>query len=265
MYLHPYTGLVPGLRPADERRRYFVKTFLIGWVQTYSQPSYITVDHSSLSSPLCMFFHYTKIPSCWRNCNLEMHRTKITSDAVRAKCFVKMIFLFQCCNYSYFTHHSFYRWGLHHVNAHISCFCFYSMKNTPHVGNILLISNHIPSTILLRVTHHPVMRHSYYAHLQMPTCQNKPPGYTTSQELCTWFFGSHDDVIKWRNFRVIGPLCGEFTGHRWIPLTKASDAERWYFLWSAPFLWFGTDWYYSYLSGLFHCHTGPVKQLGGYQ
>ena len=35
-------------------------------------------------------------------------------------------------------------------------------------------------------------------------------------------------------FRVTGPLCGEFTGHRWIPLTKASDAELWYFLWSAP-------------------------------
>ena len=33
----------------------------------------------------------------------------------------------------------------------------------------------------------------------------------------------HDDVIKW-NFRVTGPLCGEFTGHRWISLTKASDA-----------------------------------------
>ena len=26
-------------------------------------------------------------------------------------------------------------------------------------------------------------------------------------------------------FRVTGPLCGEFTGHRWIPLTKASDTE----------------------------------------
>ena len=25
--------------------------------------------------------------------------------------------------------------------------------------------------------------------------------------------------------RVTGPLCGEFTGHRWIPRTKASDAE----------------------------------------
>ena len=26
-------------------------------------------------------------------------------------------------------------------------------------------------------------------------------------------------------FRIAGPLCGEFTGHPWIPLTKASDAE----------------------------------------
>ena len=26
-------------------------------------------------------------------------------------------------------------------------------------------------------------------------------------------------------FRVTGPLCGKFTGHRWIPLTKASYAE----------------------------------------
>ena len=25
-------------------------------------------------------------------------------------------------------------------------------------------------------------------------------------------------------FRVTDPLLGEFTGHRWIPLTKASDA-----------------------------------------
>ena len=35
-------------------------------------------------------------------------------------------------------------------------------------------------------------------------------------------------------FRVTGHLCEEFTGHRWIPRTKASDAELWYFLWSAP-------------------------------
>ena len=35
-------------------------------------------------------------------------------------------------------------------------------------------------------------------------------------------------------FRVTGPLCGEFTGLRWIPRTKASDAELWCFLRSAP-------------------------------
>ena len=34
-------------------------------------------------------------------------------------------------------------------------------------------------------------------------------------------------------FRVTGTLCGEFTGYRWIPHTKASDAVLWCFLWSA--------------------------------
>ena len=34
-------------------------------------------------------------------------------------------------------------------------------------------------------------------------------------------------------FRVIGPLWGESTGHRWIPLIKASVAELWCFLWPA--------------------------------
>ena len=34
-------------------------------------------------------------------------------------------------------------------------------------------------------------------------------------------------------FRVTGHLCGEFTGSRWIPLTKASEAGLWCFLWSA--------------------------------
>ena len=37
----------------------------------------------------------------------------------------------------------------------------------------------------------------------------------------------HDDVIKWKHFRVTGPLCGELIGPRWSPLTIASDAELW--------------------------------------
>ena len=41
-------------------------------------------------------------------------------------------------------------------------------------------------------------------------------------------------VSKGNVFRVAGPLWGESIGHRWIPLTKTSNAELWYFLWSAP-------------------------------
>ena len=34
-------------------------------------------------------------------------------------------------------------------------------------------------------------------------------------------------------FRVTGPLCGDFTGHRWFPLIKASEVELWCSFWSA--------------------------------
>ena len=47
---------------------------------------------------------------------------------------------------------------------------------------------------------------------------------------------SSNDMMTSSNgniFRVTGHLCGEFTGLRWIPHTKASDAELWCFLWSA--------------------------------
>ena len=37
-------------------------------------------------------------------------------------------------------------------------------------------------------------------------------------------------------FGVTGPLCGEITGHRWIPRTKSSYAELSCFIWSAPWI-----------------------------
>ena len=49
--------------------------------------------------------------------------------------------------------------------------------------------------------------------------------------------GFQNDMVTSSNgniFRVTGHLCGEFTGQRWIPSTRASDAELRYFLWSAP-------------------------------
>ena len=50
---------------------------------------------------------------------------------------------------------------------------------------------------------------------------------------------------------VSGPLCGEFTGQRWIPLTKASGAGLWCFLWSAPWI---NDWVNNRETGDLRCH-----------
>ena len=43
----------------------------------------------------------------------------------------------------------------------------------------------------------------------------------------------HDDVIKWEHFPRYWPFVRGIHRSRWIPHTKASDAELWCFLWSA--------------------------------
>ena len=48
--------------------------------------------------------------------------------------------------------------------------------------------------------------------------------------ICTFMMTSSNGNI----FCVTVPLYGEFTGHRWIPRTKVSDAGLWCLLWSAP-------------------------------
>ena len=51
---------------------------------------------------------------------------------------------------------------------------------------------------------------------------------TVSQHIpkTTW------DVINWKHFPRYWPFVRIFTGLRWIPHTKASDAELWCFLWT---------------------------------
>ena len=51
---------------------------------------------------------------------------------------------------------------------------------------------------------------------------------------CQWLHPSMMKSSTGNIFRVSGPLCGEFTGHRWIPLTKARDVELWCVFCSAP-------------------------------
>ena len=66
---------------------------------------------------------------------------------------------------------------------------------------------------------------------QVGTCMFGKGNILTEKKL---LFCQHDNVIKWKHFRVTGPLCGEFASHRSIPLTQASGAELWCFLWSEP-------------------------------
>ena len=44
----------------------------------------------------------------------------------------------------------------------------------------------------------------------------------------------HDDVIKWKHFPRYWPFVRGIHRSRWNNRTKASDAELWCFLWSAP-------------------------------
>ena len=45
---------------------------------------------------------------------------------------------------------------------------------------------------------------------------------------------SHDDVIKWKHFPRNWSFVRGIHRSRWIPHTKASDAELWCYLWYAP-------------------------------
>ena len=53
---------------------------------------------------------------------------------------------------------------------------------------------------------------------------------TCDAESAAW----HEDVIKWKHFPRYWPFVRGIHRSRWIPRTKASDAELWCFLWFAP-------------------------------
>ena len=65
---------------------------------------------------------------------------------------------------------------------------------------------------------------SWRPELTLPRPYYRPPTFLSLECMMT---SSNGNI-----FRVTGHLCGEFTGPRWIPRTKASDAELWCFLWS---------------------------------
>ena len=72
--------------------------------------------------------------------------------------------------------------------------------------------------------------------LHWPAFGHKYVIYSENYHEIKAHFGKKTHIMTSSNgnsFRVIGPMYGEFIGHRWITLTKASDAELCCFLWSA--------------------------------
>ena len=68
-----------------------------------------------------------------------------------------------------------------------------------------------------------------------PSANNTHPHYCTVRPpvIGGFFWNGRDTMMtssNWHIFRVTGPLWRETSSHRWIPLTKASDAELWCFL-----------------------------------
>ena len=100
----------------------------------------------------------------------------------------------------------------------------WSTKKFPCWNKLLLLNNGF------RIWHNHVLA-------------TRPPAYVARGG--TWW------RLQWKHFRVTGPLCGELTGHRWIPLTKASDAELWYSLWSVPWI---NVWINNREAGDLRCH-----------
>ena len=117
------------------------------------------------------------------------------------------------------------------------------------------VSNHKPHNCLLKLLFRHRSKKTSKLHITGLCERNSPvtgefPAQRASnaENVSIWWhhrdllfhvISSHDiDYIMTSSngniFCITGPLWAEFTSHWWIPLTKASDAELWCFLWSAP-------------------------------
>ena len=97
--------------------------------------------------------------------------------------------------------------------------------------SFILFVLHFKWPLLLPAQETRPLRRIYYEQREVlqphnfPTTQHNNYIWMTQHFMMT---SSNENI-----FCVTGHFCGEFTGLRWVPRTKASDAELWCFLWSA--------------------------------
>ena len=61
-------------------------------------------------------------------------------------------------------------------------------------------------------------------------------GRTINGKKTLYITDPHDDVTKWKHFPRYWPFVRGIHRSRWIPRTKANDAELWRFLWSTVWI-----------------------------
>ena len=116
----------------------------------------------------------------------------------------------------------------------------YTLEMFALLSNILMGRTELPSPTNPKAT--SMLRHLQITPRQPITAPNSKPsrnktkGLTLTSPVTTQkptTNPSHDDVIKWKHFPRYWPFLRGTHRSRWIPHTKASDAELWCFLWSA--------------------------------
>ena len=139
------------------------------------------------------------------------------------------------------------------INTHVYKYIYISLQRNIFPFTQIWIWHNYRYTFVGVGFHHP--RHSFNWNPVVITNvlhnfpANNPKGLApNSDRPATYTIPNMMTSSNGNMFRVTGHLCGEFTGHRWIPLTKTSDAE---FYFSCCFCFGRFD-----LSGLLHRQRG---------
>ena len=125
-----------------------------------------------------------------------------------------------------------------HMRCVIFAYNTFSHMTRPNINPLNVSPDPAPEAQASRIMSTLCLHHDTMTSKRFPSCWSfvrKPPDDR-------WFPNIGPIMLSFcmmtssngNIFCVTGPLCGGFIGHRWIPRTKASDSELWYFLWSSP-------------------------------
>ena len=143
--------------------------------------------------------------------------------------------------WKHFRHHWPFATGIHHSPSKRTILCPFNDFTVVRPDQLLrkqssacvLRCYHVHMTTVTHIHRNTAQAIVYISLEYFRLCRKPCVGSRT----CDMIIAERIHMMTSSNgniFRVTCHLCWEFTGHRWISHTKASDAELWCFLWSAP-------------------------------